>query len=144
MSQPLIATAPPGLDGRAGVFARYPALRVLFLGAGLSWFTHILLRMDKEYNENRRDVSFYSDRSAGTCDGRSGWGPGRSSSGWGRLDSRRSCASRSARARSSTGAAGRSPSSTRRRRSAGVRRPGASRDGVLGDSARALFGIAVN
>ena len=31
---------------------------MLFLGAGLSWFTHIMLRMDKEYNENRRDVPY--------------------------------------------------------------------------------------
>jgi predicted TIM-barrel fold metal-dependent hydrolase len=62
MSQPLIATAHLVSMVGSGVFARYPALRVLFLGAGLSWYTHILLRMDKEYNENRRDVSFYSDR----------------------------------------------------------------------------------
>jgi predicted TIM-barrel fold metal-dependent hydrolase len=65
MSQPLIATAHLVSMVGSGVFARYPALRVLFLGAGLSWYTHILLRMDKEYNENRRDVSFYSDRLSG-------------------------------------------------------------------------------
>jgi hypothetical protein len=65
MSQPLVATGHLVSMVGTGVFARYPALRVLFLGAGISWFTHILLRMDKEYNENRRDVSFYSDRVSG-------------------------------------------------------------------------------
>jgi predicted TIM-barrel fold metal-dependent hydrolase len=62
MSQPLIATAHLVSMVGTGVFARYPALRVLFLGAGLSWYAHILLRMDKEYNENRRDVPFFADR----------------------------------------------------------------------------------
>jgi uncharacterized protein len=65
MSQPLIATAHLVSMVGSGVLARYPALRLLFLGAGLSWYTHIMLRMDKEYNENRRDVSFYTDRLSG-------------------------------------------------------------------------------
>jgi predicted TIM-barrel fold metal-dependent hydrolase len=65
MSQPLIATAHLVSMVGTGVLARYPGLRVLFLGSGLSWYTHIVLRMDKEYNENRRDVSFYSDRLSG-------------------------------------------------------------------------------
>lgn len=45
-----------------GVLARYPRLRLLFLGAGISWLTHMMLRLDKEYNENRRDVPYYDDR----------------------------------------------------------------------------------
>ena len=45
-----------------GVLARFPALRIVFLGGGLSWLAHLLLRLDKEYNENRRDVPFYDDR----------------------------------------------------------------------------------
>ena len=43
-------------------FARFPGLRAVFLEAGLSWLPHLMLRMDKEYNENRRDVPFYTDR----------------------------------------------------------------------------------
>jgi len=45
-----------------GVLARFPGLRLAFLGGGMSWLAHLLLRLDKEYNENRRDVPFYDDR----------------------------------------------------------------------------------
>lgn len=45
-----------------GVLARFPRLRLAFLGGGMSWLTHLILRLDKEYNENRRDVPFYDDR----------------------------------------------------------------------------------
>ena len=45
-----------------GVLARYPDLKLVFLEAGVSWLTHMILRLDKEYNENRRDVPFYTDR----------------------------------------------------------------------------------
>jgi uncharacterized protein len=62
MSHPLTAMANLVSMTSTGVFARFPALRVLFLEAGISWFTHIVLRMDKEYNENRRDIPYYTDR----------------------------------------------------------------------------------
>jgi uncharacterized protein len=62
MSHPLAAMANLVSMTSTGVFARFPALRVLFLEAGISWFTHIVLRMDKEYNENRRDIPYYTDR----------------------------------------------------------------------------------
>jgi uncharacterized protein len=45
-----------------GVLARFPRLRIVFLGGGLSWLAHLMLRLDKEYSENRRDVPFYNDR----------------------------------------------------------------------------------
>jgi uncharacterized protein len=45
-----------------GVLARFPKLRVVFLGSGISWLPHMMLRLDKEYSENRRDVPFYRDR----------------------------------------------------------------------------------
>lgn len=62
LSQPLVAMANLVSMTGTGVFARFPALRALFLEAGISWFTHIMLRMDKEYNENRRDIPYYTDR----------------------------------------------------------------------------------
>lgn len=62
LSQPLLATAHLVHLIGTGVPARYPKLRLVFLDAGISWLTHITLRMDKEYNENRRDVPFYTDR----------------------------------------------------------------------------------
>ncbi|MCA1666489.1 MAG: amidohydrolase [Thermomicrobia bacterium] len=62
MSHPLAAMATLVSMTSTGVFARFPDLRVLFLEAGMSWFTHIALRMDKEYNENRRDIPYYTDR----------------------------------------------------------------------------------
>jgi len=45
-----------------GVPARFPELKLLFAGGGVSWAPHILQRMDKEYNENRRDVPWLVDR----------------------------------------------------------------------------------
>jgi predicted TIM-barrel fold metal-dependent hydrolase len=62
MSHPLAAMANLVSMTGTGLFARFPTLRVLFLEAGISWFTHIVLRMDKEYNENRRDIPYYTDR----------------------------------------------------------------------------------
>jgi len=62
MSHPLVAMANLVSMTATGVFARFPTLRVVFLEAGISWFTHIVLRMDKEYNENRRDIPYYTDR----------------------------------------------------------------------------------
>ncbi len=65
LSHPLVAMANLVSMTGTGVFARFPTLRVLFLEAGLSWFTHLMLRMDKEYNENRRDIPYYTDRVSG-------------------------------------------------------------------------------
>jgi hypothetical protein len=62
LSHPLVAMANLVSMTGTGVFARFPALRIVFLEAGISWFTHIMLRMDKEYNENRRDIPYYTDR----------------------------------------------------------------------------------
>lgn len=62
MSHPLAAMANLVSMTGTGVFARFPMLRALFLEAGISWFAHIVLRMDKEYNENRRDIPYYTDR----------------------------------------------------------------------------------
>jgi predicted TIM-barrel fold metal-dependent hydrolase len=62
LSHPLVAMANLVSMTGTGVFARFPALRVVFLETGISWFTHIMLRMDKEYNENRRDIPYYTDR----------------------------------------------------------------------------------
>ncbi len=62
LSHPLVAMANLVSMTGAGVFARFPELRVVFLEAGISWFAHIMLRMDKEYNENRRDIPYYTDR----------------------------------------------------------------------------------
>jgi len=62
LSAPLLAMAHLVSMTATGVFARFPDLRVVFLEAGLSWFAHIMLRMDKEYNENRRDIPYYADR----------------------------------------------------------------------------------
>ena len=45
-----------------GVLARYPRLRMLFLGSGITWLMHATLRFDKEYLETRRDVPWYQDR----------------------------------------------------------------------------------
>jgi predicted TIM-barrel fold metal-dependent hydrolase len=45
-----------------GVPVRFPNLRVAFTEAGIGWVPWIMLRIDKEYNERRRDVPFYTDR----------------------------------------------------------------------------------
>jgi predicted TIM-barrel fold metal-dependent hydrolase len=62
LSQSLVAMANLVSMTGTGVFARFPELRVVFLEAGITWFTHIMLRMDKEYNENRRDIPYYTER----------------------------------------------------------------------------------
>lgn len=62
LDQPLVAMAHLTHLVGTGALARFPELRVLFLGAGTSWLPHLILRLDKEYSENRRDVPFYSDR----------------------------------------------------------------------------------
>jgi predicted TIM-barrel fold metal-dependent hydrolase len=62
LSHPMLAMANLLHMVGTGVLARFPNLRVVFLEAGISWLPHLMLRMDKEYNENRRDVPFYTDR----------------------------------------------------------------------------------
>ena len=62
MSHPLVATANLVSMVGTGVFARFPALRVVFLESGTAWLVHCMMRMDKEYNENRRDIPFYTER----------------------------------------------------------------------------------
>lgn len=65
MSHPLVAAAHLVSIVGTGVLARFPGVRFVFMEAGLVWLTHLSLRMDKEYNENRRDVPFYTDRVSG-------------------------------------------------------------------------------
>ena len=45
-----------------GVPVRFPKLKVLFTEAGISWVPFIQWRLDKEYNESRRELPFYDDR----------------------------------------------------------------------------------
>ena len=45
-----------------GVPARFPSLDVVFTEAGVSWVPFVQWRLDKEYNESRRELPFYSDR----------------------------------------------------------------------------------
>ncbi|MCL4499062.1 MAG: amidohydrolase, partial [Chloroflexi bacterium] len=45
----------------SGVPVRFPKLRILFTEAGLSWVPFLRLRLDKEFNENRRTWPFYDD-----------------------------------------------------------------------------------
>lgn len=68
MSRPMLAMANLTTMVGSGVFSRFPDLRVLFAGAGATWLTHLALRMDKEYNENRRDVPYYQDRISRSLD----------------------------------------------------------------------------
>jgi len=42
--------------------ARFPALKVVFCEAGLSWVPFLRLRLDKEFNENRHQWPFYDRR----------------------------------------------------------------------------------
>jgi uncharacterized protein len=44
-----------------GVPVRFPNLRIAFTEAGIGWVPWILLRIDKEYNERRRDLPFYKE-----------------------------------------------------------------------------------
>jgi predicted TIM-barrel fold metal-dependent hydrolase len=45
-----------------GVPVRFPKLKVAFTEGGLGWVPWIMMRMDKEYGERRRDVPFLTDR----------------------------------------------------------------------------------
>jgi predicted TIM-barrel fold metal-dependent hydrolase len=45
-----------------GVPVRFPKLRIAFTEAGIGWVPWIMMRIDKEYNERRRDLPFYKDR----------------------------------------------------------------------------------
>ncbi len=44
-----------------GVPERYPKLRIGFSESGIGWVPWIMMRMDKEYKERRRELSFLSD-----------------------------------------------------------------------------------
>ena len=65
LSQPFVAAAHLVSMVGTGVLARFPRLRLVFLEAGMVWLAHLSLRMDKEYNENHRDIPFYTDRISG-------------------------------------------------------------------------------
>ncbi len=45
-----------------GVPVRFPRLKICFTEAGVSWVPFIMWRLDKEYNESRREVPFLQDR----------------------------------------------------------------------------------
>lgn len=45
-----------------GVPVRFPNLRIAFVEAGIGWVPWIMMRIDKEYNERRRDMPFYQER----------------------------------------------------------------------------------
>ena len=45
-----------------GVPVRFPRLRICFAEAGLAWVPWIMLRLDKEYLERRREVPFLKER----------------------------------------------------------------------------------
>lgn len=44
-----------------GVPVRFPRLKVFFCEAGLTWVPFLRMRLDKEFNENRRTWPFYDD-----------------------------------------------------------------------------------
>lgn len=44
-----------------GVPVRFPKLRILFTEAGLTWVPFLRMRLDKEFNENRRSWPYYDD-----------------------------------------------------------------------------------
>jgi predicted TIM-barrel fold metal-dependent hydrolase len=44
-----------------GVPVRFPDLKIAFTEAGIGWVPWIMLRMDKEYNERRRDLPFLTE-----------------------------------------------------------------------------------
>ncbi len=46
----------------SGVPARYPGLRVVFTEAGIAWVPYMMWRMDKYYNEYRRQLPFLEKR----------------------------------------------------------------------------------
>jgi predicted TIM-barrel fold metal-dependent hydrolase len=45
-----------------GVPARYPKLKIAFTEGGVGWVPWIMLRLDKEYSERRREVAHLTDR----------------------------------------------------------------------------------
>jgi predicted TIM-barrel fold metal-dependent hydrolase len=45
-----------------GVPVRFPKLKIAFTEAGVSWVPFIMWRLDKEYNESRREVPFLEDK----------------------------------------------------------------------------------
>jgi uncharacterized protein len=45
----------------SGVPVRFPRLRIAFTEAGISWVPWVMMRMDKEFIERRRDVPFLSE-----------------------------------------------------------------------------------
>jgi len=45
-----------------GVPVRFPRLKIAFTEAGISWVPFMMWRLDKEYNEMRREVPFLEDR----------------------------------------------------------------------------------
>lgn len=45
-----------------GVPVRFPRLKIAFTESGIAWVPWLMLRLDKEYNERRRDVPFLRDR----------------------------------------------------------------------------------
>lgn len=45
-----------------GTFTRYPRLKVGVSEAGISWMPWLMMRMDKEYLERRRDVPFLREK----------------------------------------------------------------------------------
>jgi predicted TIM-barrel fold metal-dependent hydrolase len=45
-----------------GVPVRFPDLKICFTEAGISWVPFIMWRLDKEYNEYRRELHFLSDK----------------------------------------------------------------------------------
>jgi predicted TIM-barrel fold metal-dependent hydrolase len=45
-----------------GVFVRYPELRIAVMEAGLSWMPFLMMRLDKEFSEQRRSLPFLKQR----------------------------------------------------------------------------------
>jgi len=45
-----------------GVPVRFPRLKIAFTEAGVSWVPFMMWRLDKEYNESRREVPFLTDK----------------------------------------------------------------------------------
>lgn len=45
-----------------GVPSRYPDLKIVFVESGLTWVPFMRMRLDKEYNENRREWPHFNDR----------------------------------------------------------------------------------
>jgi predicted TIM-barrel fold metal-dependent hydrolase len=51
-----------------GVLQRYPKLKVVFCEAGLSWVPFLRMRLDKEFNENRRTWPHLTERPSAVID----------------------------------------------------------------------------